>query len=82
MYIEIEKDENFDNLVKIGHKIISAFLEKGVIKKKDLSHIRFNKVKEMWIPDQYHMTVLRANKSPIDATNVIQDHSEACLGTF
>jgi len=42
-HIDIRKDENYDLLVKIGHEIISAFLEKGVMKKKDLSHITYNR---------------------------------------
>ena len=79
-HISIVKDRNYDLLVKVGHAIISAFLEKGVFTKKDLSHISFDRQKEMWVPDQYHMTVIRASKNPIDATKLIEEYGDAKLG--
>ena len=51
LHCDIEEDKNFEILVKIGHTIIEAFLEKGVVAKKDLSHIRYDKIKGMWIPE-------------------------------
>ena len=50
------------------------------MKKKDLSHISYNNQKGMYIPDQYHMTVIRATRQPIDATKLIENFQDACLG--
>ena len=43
MHASIVEDESYDLLVQITSMIITAFLEKGVMTKKDLSHISFNK---------------------------------------
>ena len=51
LHCDIEKDDGYELLVKIGHAIISAFLDKGVVAKKDLSHVRFDRHRGMWIPD-------------------------------
>ena len=36
----------------------------------------------MWIPDQFHMTIMRANKKPFDATQLLENYGDACLGEF
>jgi len=34
----------------------------------------------MYIPDQYHMTVIRATREPIDATKLVKDFKDTSLG--
>ena len=82
MHCDIEKDENFEILAKISHSIIDGLLKGGVIEEKDLKNISYDNDAKMYRPDQFHMTVIRAVRKPIDARQLIGDFGDSSLGTF
>ena len=82
LHCDIEKDANFEILASISHTIINGLLEGGVLEQKDLKNISYDASRKMYLPDQFHMTVIRAVRKPIDARQLIQDFGDSSLGTF
>ena len=80
LYTDIAKDEGFDKLQLIANAVISSFLEAGVTTEKELSHIKLNE-KKLWTPE-FHLTIIRANRKPIDAMALMADFSDSSLGKF
>ena len=80
LYTDIVKDESFEKLQLISDAVISKFLEVGVVTEKELSHIKFNE-KKLWTPE-YHLTIIRANRKPFDATQLMADFGDSSLGKF
>ena len=74
------KDENFDVLQKIADVIISKFLKEGVTTERELSHIKFDKEKQIWTPSEFHLTMIRAMRKPLNATQLIEEFGNASLG--
>ena len=82
MHCAIQEDEHFEAIEKVSHTIISALLKAGVLEKKDFKNITYDKNTKMYRPDQFHMTVIRAVRNPIDARELIKDFGHSSLGTF
>ena len=42
LYIDLKQDEGYETLKLVTNKIITAFVNEGIIRKEELSHITFN----------------------------------------
>ena len=81
VYIDVVKNDHFVRMQKITSHLIQTFLDKGITTEKQLDKIRLDKNTGLW-SGEFHLTMMRANRDPIDAKTLMERWGEAFLGKF
>lgn len=66
---------------RITSQVIQAFLDSGVTTEKDLDRVRFDKDLGLW-SGEFHLTMMRSQKEPIDARTLMDRWGSAYLGKY